>query len=671
MWVREICRRLCHPLVLFGATAAVLLGTLTWLAWHILQQDRALVDQRIQERLDSTADLALTALQDTFSSVEERLADVAESSDPNLAEAIGLNGVKINQAALIVRVEPGMVKAHPPANLRYYPVLPPSATSRTDVFTAGEVQEFQRQDYTRAASVYQKLASSTDDAIRNGALARLGRVLRKANDPNGALDVYAKLAESGTDTVDGLPAELLARHARCVVLHELKRMPELNQEARSLWSGLQQARWPLLSSRYHFYEREVRRWLDPSRPTAQAGTVQPDGGETLAAAVEELWRLWQRVRQGDVAPSGQRSLWIAGAPVLLMWQGTQDRLAALVALPDYVEKAWLAPVVQRMAGQQAVRFALADTEGHSFWGHWKQQPAQQALRTSLQPGWPWTLQVTSGDPSLFMAEIKTRRRLLWGGLVTMGALVVAAGYAIVRSVTRELKVARLQGDFVSAVSHEFRTPLASLCHLSDLLVQGRVATEQRRREYYQALQRESERLHRLVENILDFRRMEVGAREYQLEPVDATTLIRGTAEAFAQEVQERGCVVEIEVEDALPQIRADREALGRAIRNLLDNAVKYSPDCQTVWIQASRTGDGVVVSVRDQGLGIARSEQELIFEKFYRAEDAKRSGARGTGLGLTMVQHVVTAHGGQLQVNSQLGEGSVFTIHLPFIGDGA
>jgi signal transduction histidine kinase len=125
------------------------------------------------------------------------------------------------------------------------------------------------------------------------------------------------------------------------------------------------------------------------------------------------------------------------------------------------------------------------------------------------------------------------------------------------------------------------------------------------------------------------------------------------------------------VEDGLPQIRADQEALSRAIRNLMDNAVKYSPDCHTVWIQASCTENRVAVCVRDQGLGIARSEQDRIFEKFYRAADAKRSGARGTGLGLTMVRHVVTAHGGTLQVNSQLGAGSTFTIHLPIEGNGA
>ena len=172
-------------------------------------------------------------------------------------------------------------------------------------------------------------------------------------------------------------------------------------------------------------------------------------------------------------------------------------------------------------------------------------------------------------------------------------------------------------------------------------------------------------MHRLVEGILDFRRMDEAAREYQLEWLDTGGLVQEVAEEFAQEVQDRGYSVEIEVEKSLPRLRADREALGRAIWNLLDNAVKYSSDCMTVWIQANCTGDQVSIRVRDEGLGIAQSEQEQIFDKFFRASSAKAAGVRGTGLGLAMVQHIVTDHGGQLYVASQPGAGSTFTINLP------
>jgi len=669
MWFRHIYRRLRHPLVLFGATATVLLGTLTWLTWHILQQDQALVDQRIQERLDSTADLVAAALRDKFSDVEEQLAALAGSPDSNLAEAFSLDKSGIDNEALIAVVEPGKLEAYPRVSLRYYPVLPAPAEAKAEVFAPGEYDEFRREDYASAAAVYEKFVSSADEATRAGALVRLGRVLRKANNPHSALDVYRQLAESGINSVDGLPAELLARHARCVLLDELNQVPELQQEAHLLWSGLQHAKWPLMPSAYRFYEKEALLWLGSDQLPPGTSSAQPNGALTLAAAVEELWKLWQSIQQGAMRTAGERSLWVDGFPVFLMWRGSQDRLAALVAQPGYLEKEWLTPVVQRIVEQQGVRLALADAEGHPFLGEWADGNAQQALRTSVQAQLPWTLQVTIIDSGTFMAEMKERHRLFWGGLATMAALALAASYAIVRSVSRELKVARLQGDFVSAVSHEFRTPLASLCHLSELLVEGRVPTDQRRQEYYQALRRESERLHRLVESILDFRRMEVGAREYRLEGFNAATLVQGVAEEFAQEVRDHGYTVEIQVEKSLPHLRADREALSCAIRNLLDNAVKYSPDCKTVGIQASCTGDQVAIRVRDHGLGIVRSEQEQIFEKFFRASSAKAAGVRGTGLGLAMVRHIVAAHGGQLHVESRPGAGSTFTILLPFERD--
>lgn len=665
VWFRHIHHWLRHPLVLFGATATVLLGTLIWLTWHILQQDQALVDQRIQERLDSTADLIAAALQDRFSNIEERLTDLAGSPDSNIDEAFSLGKGTIDNGALIAVVEPGKLEPYPPRSLRYYPVLPAPAEAKADVFASGEHEEFLREDYANAAAAYEKLVSSQDEATRVGALIRLGRVLRKAGKPHAALDVYRQLADSGIGSVDSLPAELLARHARCVLLDELSQVPELHQEAHLLWFGLQNARWPLTSSVYRFYEKEARRWLGPGQLPPGTISTQPNGALVLAAAVEELWRLWQPIQQGIAQPTGQRNLWVEDSPVFLMWRGSQDRLVALVAQPGYLEKELLTPVVQRIVEQQDIRLALADAEGHSFLGQWANGNARQALRTSAQAQLPWTLQVTSIDPGTFIAEVKQRRRLFLVGLLAMASLTFTAGYAIIRSVARELKVARLQGDFVSAVSHEFRTPLASLCHLSELLSEGRVATDQRRQEYYQALRRESERLHRLVESILDFRRMEVGAREYQLKRLDVAALVRGVAEEFSEEVRDSGYAVEIQVEKSLPHLRADQEALSRAIWNLLDNAVKYSPDCKTVEIEASCAGDQVAVRVRDHGLGIARSEQRRIFGKFFRASSAKAAGVRGTGLGLAMVRHIVTAHGGQLNVESRPGAGSTFTILLP------
>jgi signal transduction histidine kinase len=255
--------------------------------------------------------------------------------------------------------------------------------------------------------------------------------------------------------------------------------------------------------------------------------------------------------------------------------------------------------------------------------------------------------------------------LLLLAFTLVAAFVLVGSYFIARAVTRELEVARLQSDFVSAVSHEFRTPLASLRQLSELLSDGRVVGEKRRQEYYETLHWESERLYRLVESLLDFGRMEAGARQYRFELLETEPLFRGVVEEFAQEARERGYRVDVTQQEHLPRVHADREALARALWNLLDNAVKYSPHNKTVWAEAACENGQVAIRVSDKGLGIAPNEQKRIFKKFVRATSADATGARGTGLGLTMVEHIVGAHGGQVRVDSKPGIGSTFTILLP------
>lgn len=649
-----------HLLMLFLAIALTLVTALGWLSWRLLEQDRALESQRTQERLDHAADLVAAALLQNLTPIEEPLNRLAALPDAQLAVAAGQYGKQLGDEALVVVLRPRAIEAYPGSRLLYYPFLPAFREPAASVFAAGEAYEFQQKDYARAIRAFREMARSRDAAVRAGALLREGRNLRKARQPSAALAAYEELSRLGPTPVGGLPAELLARHARCALLEELQRLPELQHEAQALYFDLHHARWQLTSAAQRFYTQETRRWFSPDA-SLQAGDQE---ALALAAGVESLWEQWPRTRRGEGSPAGRRSLWVYDRPVLLLWRHTAERLVALVGGPRYFERPLLRafePIAQR----QSVRCTLTDAEGHAVRGPTPRPAQRQVLRSPADTQLPWTLHVASADPRSDLSQLAARRRLLLAGLAMMAMLVLAGGYFITRAVTRELEVARLQSDFVAAVSHEFRTPLASLRQLSELLADGRVPSEQRRQEYYLGLQRESERLHRLVENLLDFGRMEAGAEEYRLRSLEAAAVVRVVAEEFAQEAEERGYRVEIRLHDPLPRVRADQEALGRALLNLLDNAVKYSPGCKTVWIEAACENSRVAIRVRDQGLGVTPSEQEQIFKKFVRAASAQAAGAKGTGLGLAMVRHIVAAHGGEIHVESEVGAGSTFTILLP------
>ena len=248
-------------------------------------------------------------------------------------------------------------------------------------------------------------------------------------------------------------------------------------------------------------------------------------------------------------------------------------------------------------------------------------------------------------------------------------VILGAGYVVQRAINRELMVAQLQSDFVAAVSHEFRAPLTTLRTITELLAQHRIPDESRRQQSYVFLDRETTRLHRLVEDLLDFGRMESGRKQYRKEAHNAFQLVRDTVADFTQQAEANGFSLEANLKSAeglgVASVHVDEEAFRRALRNLLDNAMKYSPDCRTVWVDGSIEGHQVHISVRDQGMGISAEEEQAIFQKFVRGDAAKRAGIKGTGIGLAMVQQIALAMGGEIRLHSEVGVGSTFTLVLP------
>jgi signal transduction histidine kinase len=198
-----------------------------------------------------------------------------------------------------------------------------------------------------------------------------------------------------------------------------------------------------------------------------------------------------------------------------------------------------------------------------------------------------------------------------------------------------------------------------------LLVQDRIPEESRKQQAYTFLDRETTRLQRLVEDLLDFGRMESGRKQYRIDTCDAFELVRAAIADVSEQAAADGFRVEIKLDPAPASVRADEEAFRRAVRNLLENAMKYSPVCRTVWVDGAVTDHKVTISVRDQGMGIEAAEQVQIFQKFVRGDAAKRAGIKGTGIGLAMVQQISDAIGGEIRLESEPGVGSTFTLVLP------
>ena len=260
------------------------------------------------------------------------------------------------------------------------------------------------------------------------------------------------------------------------------------------------------------------------------------------------------------------------------------------------------------------------------------------------------------------------RRFVLQSFLILGVLSVLMIGGLVltyRSVNKQVALARLKSDFVSNVSHELRTPLALIRLYAETLELGRITTQEKKNEYYSIIRKESERLTALINNILDFSRIEAGRKEYDFRETDIAELVRNTLDSYRFQIEQQGFALEEQIDAGIPTVKVDREAIARALVNLVNNALKYSNNEKFLGVRLYRDKSLLKLEVSDRGIGIERHEQARIFEKFYRTGDPLVHNTKGSGLGLSLVRHITLAHGGEVEVESTPGRGSKFTLSLP------
>jgi signal transduction histidine kinase len=303
-----------------------------------------------------------------------------------------------------------------------------------------------------------------------------------------------------------------------------------------------------------------------------------------------------------------------------------------------------------------------------FQGNWKRPLVATEIGEALPH---WEAAVYLVDPSRLTRAACTVEITL--GLL-IAALVLAIGLGsllIVRSLNAELKLARQKTDFVSNVSHELKTPLTSIRMFSELLAEGRVNDPEKQRSYLNIISAEAARLTRLINNVLDFSRLESGEKQYHFQPCDLTAVARATAQTFRSHLEANSFKFDCEFPETAISVRGDADALAQILVNLLSNAEKYSGGQKEIRMEVecrSTPLPHAEVRVLDRGSGVPAGSGEKIFEKFYRAHDSLSSGIQGSGLGLTLARQIARAHGGEVAYEPRPGGGSIFTLRLPLTG---
>ena len=534
-------------------------------------------------------------------------------------------------------------------------LYPPSPEPRTIDQTAGsrgwlaaQELEFKELDYAAAARAYGRIAAEvTDPNIAGRAFQAQARCLGKAGRVEAAVKILTEtLTQPTFRRATDLQGRLIAPSAQLMALH-LMDDPALETYGRTadrLRAQLSDYSDPALTA-------TQRRFL-----MKQFGALMP---EAPAFATLEALDLAFRYLESDPPPRRGGSLGSSELPGVWCLASQDGRLVAMfreqtmkvqarslmanLALPDDAAVELLPPGT----ATQAPPFASVSFEG-------------------TLPGWRLTLHLPD-QRLLDSAADEQIAAYLWTGFLVIGIIVVVA-VVIARSVGRQMKLTQLKNNLIATVSHELKTPLASMRLLVDTLLEGHTHDEPRVREYLELISKENARLSRLIEHFLAFSRMERNKQTFERAEIQAQDIATAAAEAVDERFHAAHCRFDVEIEPNMPKIVGDADVLVTVVLNLLDNAYKYTEGDKHIVLRAYSENAHVCFEVQDNGIGLSHKAARRVFQRFYQVDQSLSRGGGGVGLGLSIVQFIVNAHGGSVSVASQAGEGSTFTVKLPVLG---
>jgi signal transduction histidine kinase len=517
--------------------------------------------------------------------------------------------------------------------------------------------EFEKNDLKLAVSLLNRALSAVDSSSQKCFIqVQKGRILTKLGDGEEAKHLYLEILGQPGDLTDeyGIPFSLYAADRLSVLSSEVE--PVLDR----LESLMGEIRW-LPSSALYFISDIIVQIQEKSQ-----GLDLLERTENLRQSTENAQENLERLETLKGYASSwmlrRRSLNQSGDP--LTWEAHGD-------IP------WIVGIRKVNEGQSQVLLAFhgpgvlsasIDESGlaKTFPGtcHMTISPNGEGLLPGGSFG-GFRIQFDETDASAWSKSSLPFPILYWSILILVIGFTAFGGYLLWRDIGRELAIAEMRSQFAASVSHELKTPLTSIRMFAEALTMGVKKHPEAQKEYLQTIISESERLSRLLNNVLDFSKIEQGTRIYRFEPISLEEVIHAAEEAMAFPMDQKGFHLQVEVEEGIPLIHADRDALEQAVLNLLHNAMKYSGESRDIKLKLHRNRDMASIDVTDYGIGIVEQDRDRIFGKFFRVPGIENQKIPGTGLGLTIVSHIAESHGGRVEVKSQPGEGSTFSVILP------
>jgi len=642
---------------------------------------------RIENEVKNTLDFAafhegaMDAKRSMLNSLEEAIPEVNRSFLLDQSGRLFLPGVSDDWLLTSVEAEASFVETR---------MFEPATTISDALFRKhlqrGEALEFQEKNYAGAIEAY-RMAEQIATDMRYKAIAQnsIAGCYAKAGQLAAAAKSYGEILEKYADQRDtnGTAFGVLAQYQLGQLHHRLGKLPQSTETFLTLYEILIENDQILDRQQVGYFKKRVKFSLTALFEKDALSATQRDQFSILSERDVEKqggWQFYDEFIQSALPILTTRFIRLTGANFYhLAWENTFLSLTMLsndAKAPaslffgfqfDWsLLRATLEDKIKSLNEATNLPIALLSNQ---------ELPIVVVASLDNQMGQPiktlpiselgWKVNVYGGDTAAFQRS-ETLRMWLLGSLIIFSALVILMGFLLTWwAVAKELELAQLKSDFVSSVSHELKTPLASIRLFSEMLETELVPSEEKRHEYYAIITKECERLGRLINKILDFSRMEKGERKFEFQKEDVATILADTVESLQQSIAQDGYSIHTEFEQNLPIVFVDKDAITEATLNLLDNAVKYSPVEKDIHVNLFVRENNLFIEVIDQGVGISKKEQSKIFDRFYRVGDELTRETKGTGLGLALVKYIMESHGGEVLVDSQIGVGSKFSLVLP------
>lgn len=562
-----------------------------------------------------------------------------------------------------------------------------------------ENYEFIQYNYQEAISVLKDLLKVIEDKdLRGQVMNRIARNYMKLNNFEAAIAAYTKIIrnfpESRTFSGTLLPVTVRMQLVECYLRsgkkeEALKESLQAFEEVINNYHKLSENQFSAYASLARETFSKIR---DENPEISSSDTTLIKNFENLKILYQKKTSEWQIINdlKDECIPYiNQELMQVPGySENALRYSkkiGLEDFLIVSSLIPDqaktlangfagvkinntFLQDSLLPDILENSGFKEDEGFALSDLDGRIIAGDTallsKSTNITSYFDNSLPP---WRIDLTGEITRPLLFKEFYRSFYFWTILTMM--FFLAFGIVIIgRTIAHEKEILKLKSDFVSSVSHEFKTPITSIKALTERLLDGNVKDPKRMREYYSEISRDTENLSHLVGNILDFSKMEEGKKQYDIEETDFKLWLEQTVTDFFSRITHRKYNINTNINETSVLVKIDRNAMKLVVNNLLDNAVKFSPENSEVKVTLEKQGEKLLLKIKDDGIGIPKNEQGSIFEKFYRSKDALRHSITGTGLGLTIVKQIVEAHGGTVEVESEIGKGSAFTVRIPLSG---